>query len=126
MLALADRSLLTHALFNLITDCLDEDGINKATSIQVSSEVSGDEIRLSVESDAISTVTDLPRTAVESVSRLHGPRLPDQKVATGVPLTKAIIENHGGRIWIDTAVTTGRRIVFSLPLDPAFKHEHAA
>lgn len=33
----------------------------------------------------------------------------------GLYLTKAIIEAHGGRIWVDPKVTEGARICFSLP-----------
>ncbi len=35
----------------------------------------------------------------------------------GLYLTKAIIESHGGRIWIDPKVESGAKICFSLPRD---------
>ncbi|GAB4522349.1 MAG: ATP-binding protein [Anaerolineales bacterium] len=35
----------------------------------------------------------------------------------GLYLTRAIIEAHGGRIWVDTRYRHGARICFSLPLD---------
>ena len=34
----------------------------------------------------------------------------------GLYLTRAIIEAHGGRIWVDTVPGTGVRMCFSLPV----------
>jgi len=33
----------------------------------------------------------------------------------GLAMVKKIIEYHGGRIWLDTTVTTGARFCFTLP-----------
>ncbi|MEV0380177.1 ATP-binding protein [Nonomuraea sp. NPDC050643] len=35
----------------------------------------------------------------------------------GLAMCKKIVENHGGRIWLDTAYTGGARICFTLPAD---------
>jgi light-regulated signal transduction histidine kinase (bacteriophytochrome) len=36
----------------------------------------------------------------------------------GLAMVKKIIEYHGGRIWLDTTVTTGARFWFTLPALP--------
>ncbi|WP_084773020.1 sensor histidine kinase [Nonomuraea candida] len=35
----------------------------------------------------------------------------------GLAMCKKIVENHGGRIWLDTAYTGGARLCFTLPAD---------
>jgi len=34
-------------------------------------------------------------------------------------LARAVVEAHGGRIWIDEGVERGARVCFTLPLAPA-------
>ena len=34
-------------------------------------------------------------------------------------MVKKIIEYHGGRIWLDTEVTSGSRFCFTLPMLPS-------
>ncbi|MET7682462.1 CHASE3 domain-containing protein [Streptomyces sp. NPDC005423] len=41
----------------------------------------------------------------------------------GLALCKKIVEHHGGRIWIDTGVTEGARICFTLPSAPEAEGE---
>jgi len=36
----------------------------------------------------------------------------------GLAITRAIIEQHGGRIWVEPNLPTGSRFVFTLPAQP--------
>jgi signal transduction histidine kinase len=35
----------------------------------------------------------------------------------GLPITRAIVETHGGRIWAESAVGQGTTLFFTLPID---------
>jgi two-component system sensor histidine kinase KdpD len=37
------------------------------------------------------------------------------RAGLGLAIAKAFVEAHGGRIWVDTAVTEGARVVFTVP-----------
>jgi signal transduction histidine kinase len=33
----------------------------------------------------------------------------------GLAISRTIVENHGGRLWLDTSVESGARFVFNIP-----------
>ena len=37
------------------------------------------------------------------------------RAGLGLAIAKAFVEAHGGRIWVDTDVSTGARVVFTVP-----------
>jgi signal transduction histidine kinase len=42
-----------------------------------------------------------------------------QGVGLGLPITRGIIEAHGGRIWVESALGRGTVFFFTLPAAPA-------
>jgi two-component system sensor histidine kinase KdpD len=47
------------------------------------------------------------------------------RAGLGLAIAKAFVEAHGGRIWVDPDVTTGARVVFTVPSQPAETLAHA-
>jgi two-component system sensor histidine kinase KdpD len=47
------------------------------------------------------------------------------RAGLGLAIAKAFVEAHGGRIWVDPEVTSGARLVFTVPSQPADVPAHA-
>jgi signal transduction histidine kinase len=90
----------------------------------------GGEIDLSVRrtgTEILFTVTDhgmgIPKDDLPHVFErmFHSPRRKKSGIpgaGLGLPLSKALIEAHGGRIWIESEDGAGTRCYFTLPLKP--------
>src|SRR5512139_1048574 len=85
---------------------------------------------LANESDVIISVTDtgigIPRTEQENIFKKFkqvGDTLTDRPKGTGLglPISKQIIVQHGGRIWVESEVGRGTTVSFTIPL-PAARH----
>jgi signal transduction histidine kinase len=76
----------------------------------------GDEARVSVSDQGIGIIP-------EALSHLFGPfyraegalTLGVQGLGLGLYITKALIEAHGGEIWVDCEVGKGSTFIFTLP-----------
>ena len=113
---MADKDRIKQALINLLSNAIkySPEGGDIITTV---------EVRVS---EAVVSVTDqgvgideenLPRI-FEKFYRVEGP-LAYQISGTGLglPITKAIIEGHSGKIWATSKIGEGTTISFSLPID---------
>jgi signal transduction histidine kinase len=84
-------------------------------SVTVRSERVGDELLLSV----ADTGLGIPSDKLESVFErfLQVGRDDRRGVGLGLFISKCIVEGHGGRIWVESAVGRGSTFTFTLPID---------
>ena len=110
---LADETRLEQVLSNLLGNAIK---YAAGGSIRVSGQVRQNSVILCVSDEG-------PGIAPEDIPHIFDRfyRAPDMARQTkgaglGLYLTRAIIEAHGGRIWVDTVPGTGVRMCFSLPV----------
>lgn len=89
----------------------------KSPRVHVSAERRADEWVLSVEDDGIGMASDESEQIFEAFSRLHGN---DDYPGTGIGLSlcQNAVENHGGRVWVDSRPGEGSTFYVALPTRP--------
>ena len=114
----ADGSKISIVLSNLVKNAITFTDVGG--HIFIKSEPLNDYIQVSVRDDGLGIPTkDQPRIferfyQVEShLTRRHG------GMGLGLSVAKAMIEMHGGRIWVESVEGKGTNFIFILPLDPA-------
>lgn len=112
----ADEQRIGQVIANLISNALKYSA--PASPIEIHGVASPDEITVTVEDRGYGIEEkDLPRVferfyrGPESAKRTKGAGL-------GLYLAKAVVEAHGGRIWIDSQPGMGTRASFTLPRNP--------
>jgi len=86
--------------------------------VVVRGQVSGDEVIISVADEGIGLAPEHLNRLFEKFFRLKSPL--GQQVrgsGLGLPVSRTIVESHGGRIWAESELGKGTTIYFSLPRD---------
>ena len=81
--------------------------------IQVSAEWSGDQWRLSFRDNGIGIARKDAVQVFHLFKRLNGDRYPGAGV--GLAIARHVVEQHGGRIWLDTKPGCGAQFFLTLP-----------
>lgn len=110
--AKGDPVLLSHVLQNLIGNAV-KFRSERPPIVTIDAHVEGDEIRLFVADNGIGVEAKFAAKIFEMFYRLHNE---EQYEGTGVGLTicRKIINDHGGRIWLDTDHPVGTKFQFTL------------
>jgi len=93
--------------------------------IRVLAESWGDMVRVSVSDDG-------PGIAPEQMPRIFdrywhlAQRESRQGAGLGLYIAKGIVENHGGRIWVESTLGRGSTFFFTLPAVAAVMEAHAS
>jgi signal transduction histidine kinase len=107
----ADTERILQVLWNLTGNAIKF--TPKGGRVFVRAEEAGDEVLFSI--------TDTgPGIAPEHIDRLFDPFWQDKRTARlgtglGLPISRAIVEAHGGRIWAESTVGEGATFAFTLP-----------
>ncbi|MFK4106808.1 ATP-binding protein [Streptomyces sp. NPDC019531] len=112
-----DPTLLTMLWQNLVGNALKFRHPDRAPHVSITCGTDPDDpdgLLVSVEDNGIGIPEPFTEKVFIIFQRLHG-RDAYGGTGIGLALCKKIVEQHGGRIWIDTAHTDGTRFRFTLP-----------
>jgi signal transduction histidine kinase len=113
---LGEATLLTAAFQNLINNAL-KFRADEPPRVSVSARRDGDDWLFSFSDNGIGIEPEYADRIFVIFQRLHD-KATYPGTGIGLAMVKKIIEYHGGRIWLDTKVTTGARFWFTLPALP--------
>ncbi len=107
---LADRDHLEQVITNLLSNALKYSPADSQVSICVSSAPAAARVTVSDQGPGIAL--DQRDRVFDRFTQLHG-----AKKGTGLGLTicRAIVQEHGGRIWVESKIGHGAQFIFELP-----------
>ncbi len=108
-----DRDRLIQVVINLISNAVK---FTREGHVTCRATRDGDEIIISVADTGVGIAPEDRATVFEEFRQV-GDTLPDTPAGTGLglPISRQIVEYHGGRIWLESAVGAGSTFSFSLP-----------
>ncbi|MGN6174539.1 MAG: ATP-binding protein [Streptosporangiaceae bacterium] len=116
---LGETSLLTAVFQNLLSNALKFAG-DQAPRVSVSARRDGEYWLFSLTDNGIGIPAEYAERIFVIFQRLHD-KAAYPGTGIGLAMCRKIIEYHGGRIWLDTTVTSGARFCFTLPAPPEDK-----
>lgn len=118
-----DRNQLLQVLVNLLNNAVK---FTAAGTITVGACQDGDGIRFAVTDTGEGIFPEEKELIFDEFYRIAGaPASRPKGSGLGLAISRKIVEYHGGRIWVDSAVGKGSTFFFSIPLAAA-KTEHVA
>jgi signal transduction histidine kinase len=119
---LGEASLLTAVFQNLLSNALKFAG-DQAPRVSVSARRDGEYWLFSLTDNGIGIPAEYAERIFVIFQRLHD-KAAYPGTGIGLAMCRKIIEYHGGRIWLDTTVTSGARFCFTLPAPAEDKDAH--
>lgn len=112
----ADRKRISQVLLNLLSNAVK---FTERGEIVVQAEVTGQCLTVSVRDTGQGiTAEDLPRVFIEFV-QIDGEMSRESSGAgLGLPISRKLIELHGGQLWAESQAGVGSAFFFTLPLQP--------
>ena len=118
----ADRIRFKEIIFNLFSNAIKF--TREGGTITVRSTTLPDQIRISVADSGIGIAKDqhesIFQTFRQVASTTKGVR---EGTGLGLAITKRLVEQHGGRIWVESALGRGSRFTFTLPIESAMESD---
>jgi signal transduction histidine kinase len=108
-----ERGQIAQVLQNLVANAVKFTTPDTTPEVHVSAERDGAQWRIAVRDNGIGVGED-PDVIFKMFGRLH-PADAYPGTGIGLALVKRIVENHGGRIWVDPAPGRGSIFSFTLP-----------
>jgi signal transduction histidine kinase len=113
-----DRDRLIQVVINLISNAVKFTPSGTITVAAATTEEDGRPTLLVSVADTGVGIAPEDQARVFEQFGQAGDRLPDGPVGTGLglPICREIVEQHGGRLWLESAVGAGSRFSFTLPV----------
>ena len=113
---IADRDRLVQVVINLISNAVK---FTPAGEVLVRLERAGMEALVSVRDEGVGIAREDHATVFEQFRQV-GDTLTEKPQGTGLglPICKQIIEHHGGRLWLESALGEGSTFAFAVPAAP--------
>ena len=110
----ADPVQMRQLLLNLIGNGMKFQSLKQKPAVRVSAARDGNEWRFGVRDNGIGIDARYIKNLFQIFKRLHSR---DEYPGTGIGLAmcKKIVERHGGRIWVESALGQGSTFLFTLP-----------
>jgi signal transduction histidine kinase len=108
----ADERQLAQLFQNLVSNSLKYRG-ESPPRIHIKADASGDEWLFSISDNGVGIPPDRQTMIFEMFKRLHGREIPG--TGLGLALCKRIVENYGGRIWVESEPGRGSIFWFTVP-----------
>ncbi|MGP1253452.1 MAG: sensor histidine kinase [Kiloniellales bacterium] len=112
----ADRLALRQILLNLVSNALKFS--EAGGRVELLAVADGDSLRISIVDEGIGIdAADLDRVLEPfEQARASAQRAVGKGTGLGLPLSKGLVELHGGRLWIESSREVGTTVSFTLPL----------
>jgi len=106
------RDALLDIFKHLLINALEYRREGVRPEIHISSTRQGQDVCFAVEDNGIGIKPEHQARIFELFQRLHGSEHPG--VGVGLPLCRRLIENHGGRLWLESELGAGSTFYFTL------------
>jgi signal transduction histidine kinase len=110
----ADRASASEVFSNLIDNAIKYS--NEGGLVNVSAKIEGDFVKVSVQDHGIGMPGSVVSNLFHKFYRSHRSRETVAGTGIGLYISKAIVESHGGKIEVRSAVGEGSTFTFSLPV----------
>lgn len=110
----ADRGSVSEVLGNLIDNAIKYS--NEGGLVEVRAKLEGDFVRVTVEDHGIGMPSSVVSNLFHKFYRSHRSRETVAGTGIGLYISKAIVESHGGKIEVRSAVGEGSSFEFTLPV----------
>ncbi|MEV4810605.1 sensor histidine kinase [Micromonospora avicenniae] len=112
-----EEPLLTNLLANLVSNSIKFRRPDVPAKVHISARLVGEEWEITCRDNGIGIEPEFADKIFVIFQRLH-PKDAYPGTGIGLAIVKKIVEYHGGRVWVDTDVTEGTAIRFTLPALP--------
>jgi light-regulated signal transduction histidine kinase (bacteriophytochrome) len=112
-----EEPLLTNLLANLVSNSIKFRRPDVPAKVHISARLVGEEWEITCRDNGIGIEPEFADKIFVIFQRLH-PKDAYPGTGIGLAIVKKIVEYHGGRVWVDTDVSDGTAIRFTLPALP--------